>query len=192
MEYFSFFKSKEFISLISITLFNRSNQRHLACFLSPDVLHTEIKNNGLIIPRIQELNIGKNKYWYKNGKLHREEKDKHGLTYPAHIFFMKNDDLVIYRWYKHGKIHRDDRINKKYQSIYSIRAAGVFFADEDDFNTFYTLPARIDNLLLKIHWYQNDTLHRTDKDTNDRLLPAVVEFDASYYYVNGIKVDLST
>ena len=52
-------------------------------FLIPDMITAPVMGNG-------------NKYWYKDGKLHREDG-------PAVIF--KNGDQ---QWYKEGRLHRED------------------------------------------------------------------------------------
>ena len=97
--------------------------------------------------------------WFKNGKMHRAERDPDTkLTLPARVFgdFDENGNEIIDPtkgiWFQNNNIHRDD-----------VDANG------------YTLPAEKTNF-CEI-WMLHGKLHRTDRDPITGLvLPASIEF----------------
>ncbi len=111
--------------------------------------------------KIDKNKIDKNysKYWYKNGKLHRDN------DLPAIIYKIYQDEDQY--WFKNGKLHRDNDLpavvhQNGYQGWYK---NGVLHRDND-------LPAQISpNGTLR--WYKNGKYHRE----ND--LPAIIDLNGA-------------
>jgi hypothetical protein len=108
-------------------------------------------------------NINGYQYWFKNGKIHRDN------DLPAAIY--SNGDQC---WYKNGKKHRDNDLPAEiyangYQFWYK---NGLIHRDND-------LPAVIFPSGHQ-YWYQNGKKHR------DNDLPAeITSIGDLYWYING-------
>jgi len=108
------FKSKEFISLISLYSVQSKSKRCLSQlqttinksdiyieYIVHQRLHREERELNRILPAII-TDDGRSRYWYKNGRYYRD-RDENGRLLPAVIW---NDGTQ--EWWKNGQIHRDD------------------------------------------------------------------------------------
>jgi hypothetical protein len=133
--------------------------------------------------------------WYKEGKLHRGDRDPEtGLTLPAEIW----EDGVQF-WYKEGKRHRDDRDPKTGLTLPAMIVPnkkqwwykeGKLHRDDRDPETGLTLPAKI--LVDVSHeWYKEGKLHRDDRDKVSGLtLPAIIwENGKQMWYKKGYRIE---
>jgi antitoxin component YwqK of YwqJK toxin-antitoxin module len=106
-----------------------------------------------------------NEYWYKNGKLHRDN------DLPALIY--KDGDKL---WYKNDKLHRDNDL----PSIILINGDKFWYKNGNS-QRDGDLPAIILSDGSE-YWCKNDKLHR------DNDLPAMILADGTqYWYYNGVK-----
>jgi len=166
------FKSKEFISLISLcpekskskrclsqlqTKVNRNN--HYSEYSIHERTHREEKELNRILPAVVDSNG--NQDWYKNGKCHRDDLDENGRVLPA-IIWRNGESNGSQFWYKNGKYHRDDR-------------------DENG----RVLPAIVESNGSQ-YWYNDGKCHRDDRDEKGRVLPAVIKSNGGKeWYKNG-------
>ncbi len=123
------------------------------------VILNKYPTRELFLKSITEGRVRGNKYWYRNGKLHRDDEPaiewsngaKH--WYRNGVFHRDGGPAAEYadgakHWYRNGKLHRDDG------------------------------PA-IDCLNGRRYWYRNGKLHRDDG-------PAVIHLDGSTrWYKDG-------
>jgi len=100
------FKSKEFISLISLYSVKSESKRHLSQLQTKintdyieygihERIHREEKELNRILPAVI-WNDGSNQ-WYKNDKIHRDDLDENGKVLPAVIW---NDGVK--EWWVNG------------------------------------------------------------------------------------------
>jgi len=111
------FKTKGFISILSINISKRTLQRKSSIIQTyifkgfytmhfiHNLLHREEKDcNNLILPAIVSDDLQRHKTWYKNGKIHR---DKIIVYENSTNFIIYDLPAYIYRntveWYRHGK-----------------------------------------------------------------------------------------
>ena len=132
MLYFLLFKSKAFISLLSVYSNQRAKQRkigilqtitlELCSSTTLKVIHgyshgEEKDDDGFLLPNEIEVDYTYCEAWNKNGCLHREEKIQtpngeekiqtpNGLTLPAVIGSVYGSNYS--QWWRYGKLHRDD------------------------------------------------------------------------------------
>jgi len=207
---FLLFKSKEFISLYSDSKLKRYlSQLQTTINTDNDYIeysihgkrHREEKELNCILPAIvyKESSWTKNKKptrkWYKNGLLHRDDRERgdssnqdgreNGKVLPAIIYTTEDKE-----WYKNGKRHRDDLDEKGrvlpaniWNNQKSWYKNGKQHRDDRDENG-RVLPARIKSNGTQ-SWYKNGELHRDDRDEKGRVLPAIINSDGSQWYENG-------
>ena len=131
--------------------------------LNKEIEWFQSKNIKVKLLEEYRIDKGGNEYWYKNGKLHRDN------DLPAAI------SLRSQCWYKNGEIHRENDLPavtspNGYQGWYK---NGEFHRDND-------LPAIISPNGYQA-WYKNGKLHR---DTD---LPSVIYPDGyQEWYKNGV------
>jgi len=179
------FKSKQFISLLSLICNHRKQQRYVS------VLQTEItEHDETVSKRI-------------NNFLHSEEKDKDNLT----VYTIRKRDSRS--WYKNGKYHRQDKIsiNGRIETL-----PALIFGDGSMFWAKYNFMARDDkdengyylhntfSNCGKIWITKEFKLHRDEKghygdlengyfDRNGNFiaytLPAVINGNKKEWWING-------
>jgi len=111
--------------------------------------------------------------WVKNGKIHRTEKDRNGLTLPATVCSYRK------RWFNNGKLHRNDKVIKQiYQDI-----CGRNYEKLNE-NLTYTLPALLST--EERGWYINGQEHRDDVDINGQMLPSFVNKKTIQWKQNNV------
>lgn len=127
------------------------------------------------------------KKWFRNGKLHRDDRDAEGRTLPALIH------VNYQEWYIDGERHREDRdaegkllpariYNKSNEQTWYWR--GKIHRDERDADG-QTLPADIDQFGRK-RWVRHGNLHRDDRDAEGKTLPASIWTNGKkFWYRNG-------
>ncbi len=131
------------------------------------------------------------KYWERNGNIHRDTRDEHGNLLPAIIY-----GNGARWWCNNGIQHRNCKDkNGKVRPVY-IGPNGYCLmwynngrkhrecTDENGL----TLPAKIMGTTNK-YWYNYNRLHRGDMDGNGKLLPSVVEPNVLQYHLYGVRVD---
>jgi len=131
--------------------------------------------------------------WYKNGKLHRDDKDNNNLILPAHI----STNLSYKKeWYINGEMKRTERDEDGYLLPTTEAGDGdkywqnknrKYHRDEKDKNG-HTLPAVISKMSsgdyipkyigFNKFWYNNNKIHRDDKELSPNgtivTLPAII------------------
>jgi len=132
-------------------------------------------NSGRILPTQIETYMYTISKWYKNGKLHRNEKIE-GCTLPADV-----DEYCGYRgFFKNGKFHREDK------ALTGDVKNGYY--DKNGNYVAYTMPAIQNPANIPIReWYNNGERHRDDRDENGYLLPAIIgewKFYSREFYKN--------
>jgi len=203
------FKSKQFISLLSLICNHRKQQRYVS------VLQTEIKqtNNGVGY-EIRNLGCHReekdvNGYllpafispdfltWGKNGKIHRIEKD---LITKETLPAIEYTDGVN-AWFIKGKVFRIDKDDKGYSLHTMFRDSNKYWTDSkgnnyrdekghhgDLENGYFDKHKNFISLILPTivrkngtkEWYKNGKFHRDERDENGFTLPAII-------YSNGTR-----
>jgi antitoxin component YwqK of YwqJK toxin-antitoxin module len=158
------------------------------------------QTKNINVKLLEEYKIDKNKinndfskYWYKNGKLHRDN------DLPAIIYKLFQDEEEQY-WFKNGKLHRDNDLpaiisSIGYQGWYK---NGEIHRDNDlpavihqdghqywykngKLHREHNLPAEISSNGNQC-WYKNGKLHR------EHNLPAIISLNGyQEWYKNGVK-----
>jgi len=108
------FKSKQFTALLVSTKYKRyisllQTVQKDNCYKIHHKIHREEKELNRILPAII---FWYGKYWYKNGKIHRDEKDENGRVLPAIIYNYGTQSC-----YKNGKLYSKTikQNNKQYK-----------------------------------------------------------------------------
>ena len=64
-------------------------------------------NNGPALVMYYENGNIKSKYWYQNGKLHRECE---GADLPVSVGYYENGNISCEEWYQNDEVHRDGNL----------------------------------------------------------------------------------
>jgi len=191
MQSFVLFKSKNFISLLSLSSIQRKSQRLISNSQSIKTIigrlynitiydrkHNENKDcSNLTLPAIFDERLYYRE-WYKNDKKHRDEKENN-YTLPSCIY--TNDEDISY-WFKNGKSHRNERdenglVLPAFIHSFADQKVMAWYIDgkkhRDDKINNYTLPA-VEYAWGDKEWWKDGKCHRDEKDENGALLPAII------------------